>query len=357
LNETLIRWKARIGSLKLVAAVTIGILLIATVVAVHQLAMALSNPEHPQPVTVQEVVSGAVGDDRFVTLQGYAKLDHGYQAATRGKIRSYYYYLLNDESRSLVVVKADPETFQRLVSANVSVSGMTRAAPGALQKLIQQDIPGIRDAGYLTTPTIFLEENAQPPEKFWMFAVVVVLLLSMGVLALAFLFPSTVFQPMPVDTFRIPDSRQGVSHTIWGRGTFYKLSSVQPFVELAGQAHRFRDTPVNIKPLPGHQILIQPLGAEPGQRTYSMDVGNQSLNLSVEGSPDQWAIVVDEQNFIEIDPGKLYGWNDRWAIRMQYSSPDSKRESIILAFDNAVAQAECVDRLRELGFMVGMWIT
>jgi len=355
LNETLNRWKARIGSLKGVAAVAILVLMIATAIAARMLLTAIDNPEQPEPITIRQIVEGNIEPGRFVTVEGYAKLDHGYDATENGTVRSCYYYLLDDASRYLVVVKTDPATFQSHLTANTRVSGMTRAVPNELRQLIDSDTPGIRAAGYLTSSTIYLEENARPPERFMMFSTVVVLCASMGIFSLTFLFPSTMFQPMPVDTLRVRDASTPINRTIWARGTFYRLISTEPFIELSGRTRRFRETPVNIKPLPGPQLLIQPLTNE-GQHTYSLALGNQSLSFTVGTSPDQWAILVDAQNFIDIDPGKLYGWTDHWAIRLQYSSPGSRKETVILSFENSIAQAECVDRLRELGFLVGMWI-
>ncbi|MCJ7737194.1 MAG: hypothetical protein MUQ10_07775, partial [Anaerolineae bacterium] len=140
------------------------------------------------------------------------------------------------------------------------------------------------------------------------------------------------------------------------RGTFRRLNSLYPFIDLGGRVRRFRDTPVNLKPLPGDQLLIQPLMHE-GRRTFTLKLGHQNFDLTVGTSPDQWAIVADEGNFIDMDPGKLYGWVDRWAIRIRYSLPGTGAQTVILSFQNPIAQAECVERLREIGFLVGMWIT
>lgn len=356
MNEKLNHFKARIGSLKTAAGVAIVILLLASVVSARILSTALGNPEQPDQVTIRQIVEGDVGAGRFVTVSGYAKLDHGYGATEDGVIHYYYYYLVDDDSRCLIVVKADPATFHGHSPARVAVPGMTRPAPAELEELIDNDTLGVRQAGYLTTSLVYLEENARPPEKLIMITTMFVLCLGVLLFAAAFLFPSTLFQAMPVETFRIVDRDAGVDHTIWARGTFRRLHGLYPFIDIGGRTRKFRDTPVNVSPLPGHQILIQPIVHE-GRRTFSLRLGHQNFNFSIGTSPDQWAIVMHEENFVDMDPGKLYGWVDRWAIRIRYSLAGSGTQSVILSFQNPIAQAECVERLRETGFLVGMWIT
>jgi len=356
LNEKLNHWKARIGSLKGAAGVGILILLLSIAVTARILITAMDNPEQPDQVTARQIVDGEVPVGRFVVVNGYAKLDHGYGVTEAGVVRYYYYYLLDDESRYLIVVRADPATFHGHSSARIEVPGMTRSAPKELQELIKNDFSDIRQAGYLTTPLTYLEENARPPEKLVSITTMLVLGFGLVLFSATFFFPSTLFQPMPVETFRIVDRDAAVDHTIWARGTFRKLNGLYPFIEFGGRNRRFRDTPVNVRPLPDHQILIQPLVHE-GRRRLSLRLGHQSFDFSVGTAPDQWAIVVDEENFIDMDPGKLYGWIDRWALRLRYSLPGAGTQTVILSFQNPIAQAECVDRLREIGFLVGMWIT
>ena len=56
---------------------------------------------------------------------------------------------------------------------------------------------------------------------------------------------------------------------------------------------------------------------------------------------------------IDIEPGKLYGWRDRWAVRFRYKGRNDKPETLLVSFDHAAGQASLVELLCKMGFAVG----
>jgi heat shock protein HtpX len=54
-----------------------------------------------------------------------------------------------------------------------------------------------------------------------------------------------------------------------------------------------------------------------------------------------------------VEPGRLYGWRDRWAVQMRYDDAKGKPQTLILSFDGAGEQAGFLNTLQETGFPVG----
>ncbi|NLE46067.1 MAG: hypothetical protein GX620_15215 [Chloroflexi bacterium] len=353
MSETLHRLKARIGSLKGVAIITLVILSVALVFDLRLLASALSNPGDPEHVPLHSVALEEVEVGRFVSVSGYAKYDRGYPVYMNGRVQATYYFILDDETRHLIVVRTSTDTFRDRLPQNTTVFGMIREASPRLRELIEADLPAIRASGYQTTSAIFLEEGARPPDSFATFSTAVVLLLCMIPFLTVFLFPSLVFVPMPVDTIWHREQDKNVSHAVRAYGRFFRLDPRNPMPELRGRTRRANFTPVNIKPVGDGRLLVYPLQ---DARAWSEAVRSGQGDRKRRRRKKLWGIVIDETNFIDIEPGMLYAWQDHWSLRFRYSVGRARPEVLLLAFDNAIAQAECADRLRDLGFTVGMWI-
>ena len=53
-----------------------------------------------------------------------------------------------------------------------------------------------------------------------------------------------------------------------------------------------------------------------------------------------------------IEAGKLYGWEDRWAVRIRYRGQNDKPETLLVSFGHATLQSEFVQLLQKMGFLV-----
>jgi hypothetical protein len=70
-------------------------------------------------------------------------------------------------------------------------------------------------------------------------------------------------------------------------------------------------------------------------------------------STSHWALFPEPQSAVEIEPGKVYGWRDRPAVKLCYLDTWGRAQDLILSFNHSAAQGEFVGLLRQRGFSVG----
>lgn len=347
MNETTLRWRARIGSLKLLAG---GVLLgvaIMLIVEVGQLSTALKNPGKPQTIAVEQLVDGSVGVGRYVTVSGYALYDAGYEETKDGRKVASYYLLLEDDTGHLIAVKA-PAVLPARQPGSVTLTGMTRNTPTELNELIQSDMPTFEQAGFTTTPRLYLAENEMPPNKTSVLAMMLVLGALTFVCIVPFFFPGTVFVPRPVDPTIAPSSAKDMMAGVRVTGRLHQLKRVEPTIEFSKRAQKFKNAVANVIPLPQNNLLIH-IRYVVRTRLYGV--------VTVSKRESDWGVFITGDKVIDIEPGKLYGWRDRWAVRFRYKGRGDKQETLFASLDHAAAQADLVGLLHKTGFAVGTGIT
>jgi hypothetical protein len=73
--------------------------------------------------------------------------------------------------------------------------------------------------------------------------------------------------------------------------------------------------------------------------------------IQVRKTETDWMILVRPSQVIAIESGKIYSWHDTWAVAVRYKEND-KNQVLTIAFDNAAAQANYINMLREKGCAV-----
>jgi hypothetical protein len=343
MNEIGLRWRARIGSLKLLAG---GVLLgvaIMLIVEVGQLSTALKNPGKPQTIAVEQLVDGSVGVGRYVTVSGYALYDAGYEQTKDGTKIATYYLLLDDDTGHLIAVEAPAVLPAARQPGSVTLTGMTRSTPTELNKLIQSDMPTFEQAGFATTPRLYLAENEAPPNKTSVLAMVLVLGALAIVCIVPFFFPGAVFVPRPVDPTVAPSSAKDMMAGVRITGRLHQLKQVEPTIEFSKRAQKFKNAVANIIPLPQSNLLIH-IRYVVKTRLYGV--------VTVSKRESDWGVFITSDKVIDIEPGKLYGWRDRWAVRFRYKGRGDKQETLFASLDHAAAQAGLVELLQKTGFTV-----
>jgi len=79
----------------------------------------------------------------------------------------------------------------------------------------------------------------------------------------------------------------------------------------------------------------------------------KTYGVTVNRRESDWGVFIDPANVIDIEPGKLYGWKDRAAVRLRYRDEAQKEQTLYVSFNHAAAQAEFAGLLRRMGFAVG----
>jgi hypothetical protein len=151
-----------------------------------------------------------------------------------------------------------------------------------------------------------------------------------------FFFPSTVFVPHPVDTSAgPPPARPELKAT----GRFVQLTQLEPAIQIGEHTRKFANEPANVVPLAKSRLMI-----------YIRNAAKTKAKGGAARTETDWGVFVDKRTVHAIEPGRIYGWKDRWAVRFRYAGPEEKEETLLAIFESAAAQAQFADLLTKSGF-------
>jgi hypothetical protein len=344
MNESSLRWRARIGSLRWIGLIVIILAGIGLIYAIGELLTAIKNPAEPRTVSVEQIVTGAVGSSQYVTLEGFAMYDTGYEETEDGVPVATYFLLVDDFTGHLLVVKASDVSIEDREMDWATFVGMTQNTPSDLKGLIQSDADFFEDAGFYTTPDLYLVENDRPsglPQSLFLTASLAAVVVLSGI---PFFYPTTVFLPKPVEMIAMDSTpsnkkEQGVKAT----GRFLQLKKVEPSLELGKRRQQFTNAVANVIPSEQGDLMI-----------YIHHVVRYNF---IPVSKTHWGAFLNKRNVNVVEPGMQLGWTDRPAVQFSYTSDEGKSETLLVNFDTGGDQARFVKNLREMGFKVGSGIS
>jgi hypothetical protein len=338
MDEIFLRIKGMLGTLKSLAIFVAIIAILLLIVAVSQLSTILKNSPEPQQVTIEQLAQGEIDPDRYVSVRGYALYEDFYHYEDEnGRTVTAYYYIIDDSTGNIVVVRAQTSSVKDRTSDIVTLTGMTRSTPSDLRALIEEDRPILQEEGLDTNPAILIAENTHPPNIIsnleFLICTGSALLSSLTI----FFFPSTVFAPRPIQIFDVP--KEGNPGTK-ASGRFLALKRIRPTIEIGNRQRRFTRGVANIIPIADTQLMIY---IHHVARTYV-------YGIKVSTQESDWGIFLNHGNVTRIEAGKLYNWKTRWAVRIQYTGHREKPESVVIAFDKPWGQTNFINLLRHQGF-------
>jgi hypothetical protein len=342
MDEASQRWKARIGAIKwvgLVGVIGFGILFI---IVLGSLRTALNNPRQPQPVTIQQLVDGSIGTDQYVSIEGFALYEEGYEEVEGSSVVATYYLMLDDLYGYIVLVQASSNNVDSRNSDYASVSGMTESTGTDLRDLVRSDAGYYADVGYVTTPTIYIAEGKKPSDPGLQGFLAVILAGGIVLSIVPFFFPTTVFIPKTVEMSSVGLQTKAKGFGIRATGRFLQLKKIKPQIVPGKRNQKFTEAQANIVTLDGGNMMI-----------YIHHVVRYNF---IPISKTHWGVFLAPRTTSEIQPGLKLGWKDRPAVEIRYPAKDSKIETLIISFDHAVEQVDFVKALRERGFRVGTGI-
>jgi hypothetical protein len=342
MNEAALRWKGRLGSLKALAALILLFAVIFLAISIEGLNIASSNPTQPQVVKIGQLASSQTGPNRYVTISGTALYPAAYEETTDGRTTAEFYFVVDEITSDMVLVKASKQLPATEQEEHVTLSGLTHTADAELKRLVESDLADIQKAGLSTTSELYLADAETPPSAGANTAAVVGLGILSVLCVATFFFPGTVFGVRPIDPAASPAATTGKADT-WVTGRFQKLTSTQPAFVFGKGQRSFTNAVVNVIPLDNRQLMLY-IHHVMTYRTYGVKVSERQSD---------WGALIDSANVVDIEPGKVYGWRDKWAVRFRYHTADLKQQSLIVTFNQPAAQTQFVGRLRQLGFAVG----
>lgn len=344
MSEAILRWQARIGSLKalgVLAVIGVGILLL---LAAPDANRAFSSPSGPVHITISELLAGGYATHPFVSFSGYAYYEVGYEETSDGRTVANYYLVIDDQSGDSVLVKASTVRLDDRTSGPADIQGLVERASSGLEEAAHADLALYAKQGIMLNPTFYIAEGSRPMGAMTAMG----LLLGSAILAVLGLvplvFPTTVFAPKPVDTLtpRAPGAAR--SEGVRATGVFQQLKRMEPTLELGRRRQRFTNAVANLHNLPDGRLMI-----------YIHHVVRTKLYgvVTISKQESHWGVFIGRMDLWQVDPGVIYGWRDRWAVRFRRQELGKKPEALYLSFDDVAAQMEFVTQLRKAGFAIG----
>lgn len=342
MEESSLRFRARIGALKwlgLVGLIVFGVLLLITG---GSLLTALNNPRNPQPVSIQQLVDGSIGTNQFVSLEGYALYEDGYEEVEDGSVAATYYLMLDEFNGYLVLVQASSMSVSDRTSDYIVLTGMTENTSFDLRDLVRSDAGYYAEVGYITTPDLYVAEGEKPADPAVQGFFTVLLAGGFIVSIVPFFFPTTVFMPKPADmsAMSVPTKKKDTDINATGR--FLQLKKMEPKIEPGKKTRKFVKSVANIVSFEGEKMMV-----------YIHHVVRYNF---IPISKTHWGVFLAPSTVSEIQQGVLLGWKDRPAVEFRFPLKNNKQETLLITFNHAIDQADFVKVLRGKGFRVGTGI-
>ncbi|MEW6567440.1 MAG: hypothetical protein AB1449_04600 [Chloroflexota bacterium] len=347
MNEPMLRWQARLSSLRPVGIVLWIVVAFFLVISGPDVVRAFRSPAEAESLTIGQLMADGHRAHPFVSLTGYAYYEIAYQETSDGSVVASYFPLIDERTGEVVLIRAsDPRLTGRL-SGTADFTGETHSTPSDLEALVREDIPLVAESGLTIDPTFYLEEGSTPMDPLSAFTVGTLLIIAGAVGIVPFLFPATVFLPRPVPSLTPAVPSQGPTGRVRASGRFQQIRRLEPALEL-GRGHlRFTSAVANPIWLPDGRLMV-----------YIRHIVTTKLYgvVTISRRESHWGIFIGRMDLWQIDPGQVLGWRDRWAVRFRRQEMGRKPETVFLTFDTAPDQAAFVQRLRQAGFAVSMGI-
>jgi hypothetical protein len=338
-NETVLRWKARLGQLKAAGLLIIIFGGIGLMLLSDSLAAALNNSTDPQPVVLDRLIKGEIQPNQYIAVLGIAQYDMGY-VRTTDSTKEEYYYLIEKGTGNMLLIKSPTLIPENKPAKTVTLYGVTHAPSSKLQTLIEGDLADYKQQGLKTSSKIYLGEGEMPPSRIVVLLPAIVIGVLMVLSIATFFFPNTVFAAMPIDGGVMATD---YSTNVQATGQFLKLAAVQPSIQIGKGTRKFVRSVANIWPMPDRSWLI-----------YIHFIYTYRVNgVPVRKTETDWGLPLNSTNVTDIQPGKLFGWRDRWAVRFQYKDDQLKQQTMFVSFKEPGAQVAFVRALSQSGMYVG----
>ncbi len=340
MKETGLKWKGRIGSLKALGFLVIIVACFILAFGVSNLNLAAKNSgEGPQNVTISQLVNGEIDSGRYVSVSGVAEYEVGYEETEDGRKTRNFYFLIDPNAGSMILIEHTSAYIVGLESGNsATITGMTRSTPTDLGNAIEGDLETYRGYGVETSAELYVKDGDTPPSVTGAMTTVCITIPVLILCVISFFFPSTVFGPYPVDSTATPSGRPRVKAT----GRFQRLAQIEPTIEVGKGSQKFTNVIANVGPPARGRVMIY-IHHIVKTRTYGITVSTRESD---------WGVFFDTSNVHAVEPGKIYGWKTKWAVRFQYQGAKDKLETLYLIFEQAADQAWVVNLLRQSGFMI-----
>ncbi len=347
MSESTLRRRARIGALKGLSVLAILGIAAVWFIAGERILRGIQEPAAPAAAAIGDLIDGRAQLPRHVAVSGTAYYDVGYQETSDGRVVASYYLLVDRGTGEALVVRSTTPGVAEQPPAEAELSGVVHDSPAELEGVVTADVEWFTKQGITLDPSFYLAEGERPMAALTALALLAASL-GLGVLSLVpFFFPTLVFAPRPPEAFAASPSLRPPGEGLRATGRFQQLKRLEPTLETGKRRQRFTQAPANLLPLPGGDLLVY-IHFILRTRLYGV--------VTVRKQESDWGVLLQRADPWQIEPGIVYGWKDRRALRFLRQELGTKPEALYLLVPDGQAQVELVQRLRSAGFPVGMGI-
>ena len=297
---------------------------------------AANSPE----VKIGQLVSGEIGANAYVTITGITIHGGAFTETDGDKLVAVVNPVIDLDTGALVFVRfTQAELLNKEGEETITVSGKTAVPDDELTQLMLDVVPDLEAVGLSTTTDLYIDKVVQPGQLYrtWLQigAIGAVMLLCVAIYAM----PAIVFNPEPMTVTSSAAAAGLVNMQVTGK--LYKASK-KDINQATKRRQHFAKAYANLIRLDPNGLMVH-VHQIVRHRTYGITVGK---------TESDWLVKLYPHQIVRVEPGKLYTFNQRWAVRFVYKTEADKESVLVLNFENEQDQATFINLLRELGFAV-----
>ncbi len=343
MNKAALRWKGRISALRPFAmgGGLMGIIFLLSFL--NNLVQATRAANSPM-VEIGQLVNGEIGANQYVTISGLVVYGVGFDESDGSKRVAVFYPLIDVVTGDLIFVHfTQAELLNKEGEEMLTVSGRTASPYPELTKMILRTVGDINAAGLRTTLTLYIDNVLQPGLVNRLYLQIaglgVILMLCAAVLTV----PRIIFAPEPLTGSAAVYA--GGLGLVQVTGKLNKVDPKKVVLETTNRRQYFSKANANIHKTETsglmvhvHQVIIRrTMGIKTGQTEYD------------------WVVRINPHQVLRVEPGKLYTFDQRWAVRIVYKDDRDKEMELVLSFENNQDQSAFINTLKALGFAI-QWL-
>lgn len=343
MNQNTLRFKGWISALRPYALSVILLGSFFLIGFIKSYTMAYRAAHSPQ-VSIGALVRGEIETGSYVTLKGWVFYGGLIEEKEGSKLEAVFNPLVDPVTGDMILVRfTQREVFSREDEEMITVSGLISSPGTDLTEQIEQMLPEIRAAGFNPTTDLYLRDILEPGQPQSLLPGLVGVALAMLVSAVIAVMPRIVFAPHPLTASASPE--EGIPKRIRVTGRLNKVNPKASSLELTKRRQHFAKVAVAVLATEKRELVVH----------YHQVVVNRYMGIKIGTNVSDWAVRLSPIQVVRIEPGKLYSFDERPALRITYKGQPDRESVLVLSFEGDKEQAFFVEMLKELGFSV-QWL-
>jgi hypothetical protein len=339
MNNTALRVRGWISALRPFAllGLVLGLLFgIAVGINLYQANRAANSPQ----IEIGQLLRGEIGPNDYVTITGFVVYGGGFTETEGEKIVAAINPVIDMNTGELIFVRfTQAELLTKEGEETITVSGRTAVPEDELARLIEGSITELESVGLSVTSDQYIKNVVQPGQINRAWLQIGAIGAAMVLCAAIYAMPAIVFNPEPLSAASPSPVAGLVNMQVTGK--LFKASKKDIYQATKRRQH-FAKAYANLIRLDPNGLMVH----------VHQVVRHRSYGITVGKTESDWLVKLYPHQVVKVEPGKLYTFNQRWAVRFVYKTEDDKESVLVVNFENDQDQAAFISLLKEMGFAV-----